>query len=136
MTEWSGSWKSSKKPGKQRKYRYNAPLHIKRKFLGAHLSKELRQRYGGRSVAIIKGDKVKVARGQFWGHAGKIDKVDVKKTRVFVTGIEIQKKDGSKTTYPINPSNLIITELNLADKKRNQMLDRKKQRKEQKESKK
>ena len=44
MKEFSKSWVSSKKPGKQRKYRINAPLNIKRKFLSVHLSKELREK--------------------------------------------------------------------------------------------
>ncbi|MCW1309534.1 MAG: 60S ribosomal protein L26, partial [Candidatus Nanoarchaeia archaeon] len=38
MKYWSKKWKSSKKPSKQRKYRYNAPLHIRRKFLSVNLS--------------------------------------------------------------------------------------------------
>lgn len=126
MKKWSKNWVSSKKPRKQRKYRYNAPLHVKRKFLGAHLSKELGQKYNKRSITLVEGDKVKIARGQFSGHIGKVDRVDTKKTRVIISGIEIQKKDGSKTIYPIHPSNVIITELNLEDKKRAQILERKK----------
>ena len=50
--------------------------------------------------------------------SGKIDRVDLKKTKTYVTGIEIAKKDGTKAFYPIHPSNLIITELNLDDKRR------------------
>ena len=125
MKSWSKFWKSSKKPGKQRKYRHNAPLHIRRKLVSSHLSKELMKKHGKRSIAVVTGDKVKVARGQFRGHTGKIEKVDVNHCKVFVTGIEITKKDGNKTTYPIDPSNVIITELKLDDKKRSQILGRK-----------
>lgn len=116
--KFSTSWKSSKKPKKQRKYRYNAPLHIKQKFMGCHLSKELRKKHGKRSVPVRKGDKVKVLRGQFKGTIGKVDRVDLKKTRVYVTGIERTKKEGTKSFYPIHPSNIIIIDLNLDDKKR------------------
>ena len=126
MKEWSRMWKSSRKARKQRKYRFNAPLHIKRKFLGSHLSKALRQKYGTRNMAIVKGDKVKIARGQFRGQSGKVEDVDVKRVVIFISGIEIQKKDGSKSRPPITPSNVIITELNLEDKKRNEILQRKK----------
>lgn len=126
MKQWSINWKSSTSVRKQRKYRFNAPLHIKRKLTSSHLTKELRLKYSRRSVPIVKGDKVKVVVGQFSGHVGKVDRVDVKRTRIYISGIEISKKDGSKTTYPINPSNVIITELNLEDKKRAMMLEKKK----------
>lgn len=126
MKAWSKNWKSSKKPRKQRKYRFNAPPHIKRKFVSSHLSKELMQKYERRSITVDKGDKVKIVRGQFKGRIGKIEEVNIKNSKIFISGIEIQKKDGSKTRYPIHPSNVIITELNLDDKKRNMMLDKKK----------
>ncbi|MBN1544601.1 50S ribosomal protein L24 [Candidatus Woesearchaeota archaeon] len=123
---FSTSWKSSKRPAKQRKYRHNAPLHIKQKLLSAHLSKDLRKRYGRRSLPVVKGDKVKVARGQFKGRENKVERTDHKKLRVYITGIERAKKEGSKSMQPINPSNLIITELNLDDKKRKASLEKSK----------
>ena len=126
MKSWSKFWKSSKKTRKQRKYRYNAPLHAKRKFVGSHLSNELRKKYNRRSIPIIKGDKVKVLRGQFKGHNGKVELVNVKESKIIVSGMEIQKKDGNKVQLMINPSNVIIEDLNLEDKKRNIILDRKK----------
>ena len=122
--KFSKTWIKSKQPRKQRKYRYNAPLNIKSKFMGCHLSKELREKYKKRSITIRKGDSVKVLRGQFKGKTGKIDRVDIKKSKVYITGIEVAKKDGTKALYPIHPSNLIITELNLEDKKRKKSLER------------
>jgi large subunit ribosomal protein L24 len=121
---WVSSWKSSKQPRKQRKYRYNAPVHVRRKFLSGHLSKELRTRYNRRSIPLRSGDKVKVLRGSHKGHTGKVDRLDIKNTKVFVTGIEIIKKDGSKVTPSISPSNLMVTELRLGDKKREASLAR------------
>jgi len=50
---------------------------------------------------------------------GTVELVEVKSSKVYVTGIERMKKDGSKAKVALNASNLIITELNLADKKRN-----------------
>ena len=81
---FSTHWKSSKQPRKQRKYQYNAPLHIKHKFLGSHLSKELIKKHGKRSIPVRKGDTVKVLVGQYKGKSGKIEKVFVKKTRVWI----------------------------------------------------
>lgn len=122
---FSTHWKSSKQPRKQRKYQYNAPLHIKHKFLGSHLSKELIKKYSKRSIPVRKGDTVKVLVGQYKGKSGKIEKVFVKKTRVWIEGVNRTKRDGSKSFYPIHPSNLVITELNLSDERRKQILDRK-----------
>ncbi len=122
--KFSKVWKSSKQPRKQRKYRYNSPLHIKQKFMKSHLSKELKKKYGKRAVIVRKGDNVKVMRGQFKGKTGKVDFASTKKGFVYVTGIEVVKKDGSKLNFPINPSNIIINELNLDDRKRIKSLER------------
>ena len=124
-TKFSSSWKKSKQPRKQRKYRYNAPLHVKQKFVSTHLSKDLRKKYKKRNVNLRKGDSVKVMRGQFKNKSGKVDEVDVKKTSVYVDGIETVKRDSTKSRYPIHPSNLIITEVNLDDKMRNKIIGRK-----------
>ena len=123
--KFSTAWIGSKQRRKQRKYRYNAPLHIKQKFVHAHLSKELRKKYNTRSLGLKKGDKVIVLRGQFRKHVGNVDRIDLKRAKAYITGIEITKKDGSKTTYPIDPSNIIITELNLDDKMRQKIIERK-----------
>ena len=112
-------------PKKQHKGRYNAPLHIKQKFMRSHLSKELKKKHGKRSLGLKKGDRVKVVVGQFKGKTCKVERIDLKKCKVYLEGIDIQKKDGTKTTYPIEPSNLIITEINLDDKMRNKVLERK-----------
>ena len=121
---FSKSWKSSRQPRKQRKYRYNAPLHIKRKFLAAALSKDLRKKYGKRSIEVVKDDQVKIMNGQYKGKIGKIIKIFTKRTRVQVDEAYILKLDGNKSYYPIHPSNLMIISLNLKDKKRIKKLGR------------
>ena len=123
MNNFSKLWNSSTKPRKQRKYRLNAPLHIKQKFVRAHASKDLRKKYGKRSISLRKGDKVKIMRGQFEKHEGKVEKVDLKKTRIFVNGVELTKKDGTKKLLALNPSNIMVTELNLDDKLRQKSLE-------------
>ena len=109
---------------KQRKYRYNAPLHIKQKMLSAHLSKELRTKYGTRNIPVRKGDTVKVSRGQFKKKQGKVERVILKQERVFVAGIETIKRDGSKVLFPLSPSNLIIVEVEMSDKRRKEKLEK------------
>lgn len=123
--KFSKHWKSSKQRRKQRKYRYNAPLHIRQTFISANLSKELRKKYGKRNVPLKKGDIVKIMRGNFKKKTGKVTKVNLKKTKVNVEGINLTKKDGTKVFYPLSPSNLQIIELLIDDKKRKKLLERK-----------
>jgi large subunit ribosomal protein L24 len=120
--KFSSKWKASRKPRKQRKYSANAPKHTKNKMLASHLSKEAKAKVGKRSATVKKGDKVKIMRGQFKGKSGKIDRVDAKKSKVYITGMEFVKKDGSKALYPIHASNLIIEEIGLEDKKRSKRI--------------
>jgi LSU ribosomal protein L24P len=81
---FSRHWVSSTSPKKQRKYRTNAPLHIKRKMISVHLSKELRAKYKTRNVLLKKGDTVLITRGKFKGKEGKIDKVYTKQLKVSI----------------------------------------------------
>ncbi len=122
--QFSKSWNSSKQPRKQRKFRANAPLHIKRKFLTANLSKELRKKHNKRNIGLRKGDKIRIMRGEFKNKEGKITEIKTKKQRIFVEGIQKKKKDGSKINIPLSPSNLQIIELNLEDKKRIQSISK------------
>lgn len=126
MKNFSKSWKSSSKPKKQRKYAAQAPLHIKGKMLAAHLSKELKEKYNKRSLRVIKGDKVKVMTGSFKGKIGIVEKVHVKIQKIEIAGVEYTKKDGAKSKYPTNVTNVMITELNLNDKRRKEKLSAKK----------
>lgn len=116
--KFSTSWNASKQPRKQRKYRAKAPMHIKRKLLGTALSKDLRKKHGTNSIAVRKGDAVKIMKGKFKGKQGKIIDINTKYSKVYIEGIQIKKQDGSKANVPVRPSNLQVIELNLSDKKR------------------
>jgi large subunit ribosomal protein L24 len=123
---FSRKWKASTQARKQRKYVANVPNHIKSNMMGVHLSKELREKYSKRTIRIRVGDKVKILRGQFKGKMGKVERVDVNNQKVFVEKIESQKKDGTKTPYPLKASNLVVIELDTNDKIRKQKLTGKK----------
>ena len=122
--EFSRKWKGSKQPRKQRKYRLNAPLNIRKSFLSVLLSKELRKKHLIRNIRVRVDDKVKIVRGKFKKKTGKVGSVDTKKAKVFVEGIEHIKKDGSKESISIDPSNMMITDLNLEDKRRKKSIER------------
>lgn len=121
--EFSTSWKASKRPRKQHKYLENAPLHLRRKFFSAHLAEALITKYKIKTLPVRKGDSVKVMRGQFKKLIGKVTKVDLKKIRIYIEGIELQKKDGSKIPYPIHPSKVQIENLVLDDKERKALVE-------------
>lgn len=118
------SKKKSKQPRKQRKAIYEAPLHKRQKLMAAHLSKELREKFGKRSIPVRKGDEVKVMRGDFKGKKGKVVKVDLKKLRVYVDSVTRKKSTGEEVKVPLHPSNLMIINADMSDKKRVKIIER------------
>lgn len=108
----------SSKPGKQRKYVRFAPLHVRRKLIASHLSDELRKQYGVRALPVKKGDDIVVMRGKFRKRAGKIARIDTGKYRVYVEGVVAKRTDGTERQAGLHASNLLVTKLNLDDKKR------------------
>lgn len=116
--KFSTSWKGSKQPRKQRKYRYNAPLHLRGDFLNAPVSEELVKKHSIKRTRVRVGDKVKIMRGKFKGKEGKIELVNIKKSTVYVVGTESTKKDGSKARVPIHASKVMIIDMSVDDKTR------------------
>jgi large subunit ribosomal protein L24 len=99
------------KPRTQRKFRQNAPLHLRQHFLHAHVSKEIRSSIKKRAVRIRKGDKVKILRGSLKGKEGKIVDVDLIKVKIRIEGITYRKSRGQEILVPLDPSNVIIIEM-------------------------
>ncbi len=103
---------------------HNAPLHHRRKWLASHLAEDLIVKYNKRSMPVVRGDTVKVVRGNFKNHVDKVREVDLKKQLIEVEGVVTTKVDGSKVPRPIHPSNVLITKLNLTDPWRREKLER------------
>ena len=116
--KFSTSWTGSKQARKQRKYRANISLHLKRKLLSSNLSEELRKKYSRRSFPVRKSDTVKIMRGKFSGKVGKIASINFKKMKLSIDGIQKSKKDGTKVPVLIDASKVQIQEFNLDDKER------------------
>jgi large subunit ribosomal protein L24 len=114
----------SKKPRKQRYRLYNAPLHKKRKWIAAHLAENLLLKYDRRSLPVVKGDTVKVMRGNFRGHEDKIAKVHVRDQTVEIEGVVITTAKGEKIAKPIHASTLLLTKLNVTDRWRREKLEK------------
>ena len=105
---------------------YRATFHTRSKQLGSQLSEDLRKKYGKKSVRVIKGDSIKIVRGEFKGVDGKISKVLTKKNSVSVEGVKKEKTKGEKFDVYIHTSNLLVTDLNTDDKWRIAKLEGKK----------
>ncbi len=129
---FSKTWNTSKQPRKQRKYRHNAPIHVKRKYLSANLSKHLRKEYGRRSAKLRAEDLVKIMRGEFSKKEGKVLKIELSDSTVTIDGISKKKSGGKEFNVPIQASNVQIIELNLKDEKRVAALKKKKAPKQEK----
>ena len=114
----------TKQPRKQRKMIFTMPLHKRRKLLTTRLTKELQITHGVKKLPIVKGDSVMILRGQYKGIEGEVIQVNTKKIRIYVQGAEREKADGSTVMYPIHPSNLEITLLNLKDPLRRELIER------------
>ncbi|VVB89120.1 50S ribosomal protein L24 [uncultured archaeon] len=108
----------SSQPRKQRKSRYQAPLHIRHKLMGAMLNDELKEKHGTKTLPVRVGDTVKVLRGDHKGTEGKVAVVDLKKLTITVDGVSVTKSDGTEVPRPIYPSKVMITKLELKDEKR------------------
>ncbi|MCD6089794.1 50S ribosomal protein L24 [Candidatus Bathyarchaeota archaeon] len=115
----------TKKPSKQRKLLYNAPYHIRGKIMAAPLSEELRKEYGCRSLPIRSGDTVRILRGDYKDYEGRVTRVDRKKYKVYVDGVTKEKADGTTVPVPIHHSKVEIIKLNMDDKWRKRILERK-----------
>ncbi len=114
---------TSKKPRKQRYMLHNAPLHKKRKWISSHLAENLLLKYDRRNLPVVKGDTVKIMRGNFRGHEDKIVKVNVRDQTVEIEGVTITTAKGTKLAKPIHASTLLITKLNVTDKWRRKKLE-------------
>jgi len=90
---------------------------------GSHLSGDLREKHGRRSVRPRVGDAVKIVRGEFKGVEGKITKVYTHIGVVNVEGVNRERLKGGNAPVPIRSSNLIVTSLTLTDKARKKKLE-------------
>ena len=112
------------KPGKSRKMRFNAPHHVRRKFMSAPLSPALRAQYGARSMPVRRDDTVLVTKGDRKMTEGKVIRIDVANRLLFVEGVTRQRLDGTAVQIPIKPENTMITRLHLDDERRRRALER------------
>ncbi|RNJ25892.1 50S ribosomal protein L24 [Halosegnis longus] len=113
----------TRQPEKQRSRQRRAPLHEKQKQVRAHLSEDLREEYDQRSVRVNAGDTVEVQRGDYAGEEGEVVNVDLRSTDIHVEDVTQETADGEEVPRPLDASNLVVTDLDLEDDRREARLE-------------
>lgn len=115
----------SSQPRRMRKFRYNAPMHDRQRFMHAHVSDELQKKLGikSRSISLRRGDTVKVRSGNLRGKTGKVSKVNLRTGRVFIDGVVRKNAKGKELPVPLYSSNLYLVDIDLSDKLRNSKIE-------------
>jgi large subunit ribosomal protein L24 len=98
------------------------PKHVRDAMIHSTLADNLREEHGRRSIRVIKGDNVRVMRGEYNGIEGKIEKVNTQRGTLAIEGIQREKVRGGNVKVQIHASNVKIIGLNLDDKKRENRL--------------
>merc|ERR1719234_888000 len=110
---------------KCRKAYFSAPSSVRRKLMSAPLSKDLRQKYGVRSIPVRKDDEVIVTRGPFKSaQSGKVTSVYRKKWVLHIERVQREKANGATVFVGVRPSKVEVVKLKI-DRDRKEILDRK-----------
>lgn len=85
-------------------------MHLRRKFLHVHISRELRAKLGlaTRSTLVHKGDKVRLRAGDKKKHVGNVTRVDYSSSRIYVEGAVAKNAKGIEKPLAISPSSVEI----------------------------
>jgi large subunit ribosomal protein L24 len=98
------------------------PKHQRDKMVGAVLEDSLRKQYGRKNMRVVKGDSVRVMRGEYKGVEGKVEKVNTEHATFHIEGIQREKIRGGQVKVPIHSSNVMVISLNLDDDYRSSKL--------------
>ncbi|UCE91249.1 MAG: 50S ribosomal protein L24 [Methanobacteriota archaeon] len=116
---------TSHKARKQRRAKMDAPFHRRRRMVSAHLDSPLIREYNVRSLPVRKGDTVKIIRGSrdIKGTENKVASVDLGEYKIIIENVTVAKADGTQTERLIDPSDVIITKLDVSDGWRKKKLE-------------
>jgi large subunit ribosomal protein L24 len=73
-------------------------------------------------MRVVKGDSVRVMRGEYKGVEGKVEKVNTEHATFHIEGIQREKIRGGQVKVPIHSSNVMVISLNLDDDYRSRKL--------------
>lgn len=91
----------------------------------SNLSDDLKKQYNKRNTGVVKGDTVKIVRGEYKGVEGKVEKINTEKGKLSIEGVQREKIKGGNVKVLIHASNVIISSLNMDDKYRKNKMENK-----------
>lgn len=112
----------STQPRRQRRALFDADTFERRRRMSVPLSRELRTRYGRRSLPVRKGDTVRILSGSYKGREERVARIDRRDYSMTLDNVTGKTADAKMKPLPIRPSHLVLTRLNLADPWRRRVL--------------
>ena len=82
------------------------------------LSKNLGNEYGKGNARVVKGDTVKILRGEYKNVEGKVERVNTERSTLIIEGVQKEVAKGGKVKAHIHSSNVMITSINTQDPRR------------------
>lgn len=93
----------------------------------SNLSENLKKQYNKKSTSVVKGDTVRIMRGEYKGVEGKVEKINTNKGKLSIEGVQREKIKGGQVKVLIHASNVKISSLNMDDKYRKNKFENKEQ---------
>nr|UXY86748.1 60S ribosomal protein L26 [Cryptomonas paramecium] len=90
----------------------------KNKAINCNVSKKIRKKYNTKSISIKVGDRVRITKGSFKGHYGKIIEVCTKRNVAYIENVTHIKKKNSLIYIPVSFSNITIIDLFIEKKRK------------------
>jgi large subunit ribosomal protein L24 len=93
----------------------------------SNLSDNLKKQYNKKSTSVVKGDTVRIMRGEYKGVEGKVEKINTNKGKLSIEGVQREKIKGGQVKVLIHASNVKISSLNMDDNYRKNKFGNKEQ---------
>jgi len=93
----------------------------------SNLADNLKKQYNKKSTSVVKGDTVRIMRGEYKGVEGKVEKINANKGKLSIEGVQREKIKGGQVKVLIHASNVKISSLNMNDNYRKNKLENKEQ---------
>ncbi len=91
----------------------------------SNLSDDLKKQYNKRSTSVVKGDTVRIMRGEYKGVEGKVEKINTEKGKLSIEGVQREKIKGGNVKVLIHASNVLISSFNMDDNYRKNKIETK-----------
>lgn len=88
------------------------------------LSKNLGNEVGKGNARVVKGDTVKILRGEYKNVEGKVERVNTERSTLIIEGVQKEIAKGGKIKVHIHSSKVMITSLNMQDKRRGSIVQK------------